>query len=32
MKKVVTLLCVICLISLTHAETQYSPPPFQLAP
>ncbi|MFX6608893.1 DUF3237 domain-containing protein, partial [Acinetobacter baumannii] len=27
MKKVVTLLCGICLIGLTHAETQYNPPP-----
>ncbi|MFH4090019.1 DUF3237 domain-containing protein, partial [Acinetobacter baumannii] len=32
MKKVVTLLCGICLFSLTHAETQYNPPPIQLEP
>ena len=32
MKKVVTLLCGICLIGLTHAETQYNPPPIQLEP
>ncbi len=32
MKKVVTLLCGICFIGLTHGETQYSPPPIQLEP
>ncbi|ENX48333.1 hypothetical protein F886_00134 [Acinetobacter sp. NIPH 542] len=32
MKKVVTLLCGMSLIALTHAETQYSPPPIQLEP
>ena len=32
MKKVVALLCGMRLIALTHAETQYNPPPIQLEP